>query len=52
MYYFELPTGEILANADSPKWLKYLYDRYPEGEIKFKPLPADAQPVVTGAQTL
>ena len=47
MYYFELANGEIIATADSPKWLQYLYDRYPDGEIKQR-----VQPVVTGTQTL
>ncbi|MGV0960102.1 MAG: hypothetical protein ACOYB1_09725 [Limnohabitans sp.] len=51
MYYFEV-EGVAVANADAPKWLEYLKDRYPFGTIVFKPLPAVSQPIVDGVQTL
>jgi hypothetical protein len=46
MYYFIL-DNKTLANADDPKWLKYLYDFYPKGKIEYRELP-----VVVEAESL
>ena len=48
MFQF-ISNGQVIATADAPEWLKYLFEQYPKGEIAIVDL---AQPVVDGAQTL
>jgi len=53
MYEF-INNGQVIATADAPEWLEYLYVKYPNGRIIERPQPAPVvdQPVVNGAQTL
>lgn len=48
MFQFVI-NGRVIATADSPEWLDYLFTQYPRGQVVEAQAP---QPVVTGAQTL